>query len=216
MQLLCPGCCSEDVDTHPDRGAAALRCGNCGADLDLDQAHLTVAEARSRLSDPVPEEVFVLDAARAGSELREPGGAMAVVDPYLDADELHLLLDAARAEDVIRARREGARIVVHPYSVAEPDPLVAVRLDRGPTLLGPEPDLRPDGDEDPVTYTVRLLGDVVSRANALVAGRAADSGRLDRIAAFLNLPGEWNGGDVCEFLAAEIVASGRRLFDTDE
>lgn len=216
MQLLCPECCSEEAGTHPGRGAAELRCADCGAGFDRGAAHVTVAEAESRLPDPAPGEVFVLDAARARSELREPGGPMAVVDPYVGADELHRLLDAAQAEDVVRARREGVRIVVHPYSVAEPDPLVAVRLGGGPTLTGPEPNFLPDEDEDPVAYTVRLLEGMVATANRLVAGRRADSERLDRIAAFLNLPGEWNGGDVCEFLAEEIVASGRRLLEAEE
>jgi hypothetical protein len=211
MHLLCPDCCSEAVGAHPGRTAAELRCANCGAGFDRGAAHVTVADAKSRIPEPVPEETFEFLAGPARIELRRPGGAIAVVDPYVGADELHRLLDAAQAEGVVRARPEGARIVVHPYSVAEPDPLVAVRLDRGPMLTGPEPDFRPDEDEDPVAYTVRLLGDVVVRANALVAGRAADSGRLDRIADFLNANRPWSAGDVCRLVASEIVASGRRL-----
>jgi hypothetical protein len=216
MQLLCPACCSEEVGPHPDEKAAELRCANCGEGFDRSEAHITVAEAESHLPEPVPERMFDLDLARARAALANPDGPIRAVDPDVGADELHRLLDAAQAKDVIRARCEGATIVVHPYSVAEPDPLVAVRLDRGPTLLGPEPNFRADEDEDPVAYTVRLLEGMVATANRLVAGRASDSGRLDRIAAFLNANRPWSGGDVCEFLADEIVASGRRLLDAEE
>lgn len=53
----------------------------------------------------------------------------------------------------------------------------------------------------------------VQEANGLAAGRAADSERLDRIAAFMNRLGPWSGGDVCEYVAEELRASGRRLLD---
>lgn len=216
MQLLCPECCSEDVDTHPARAAAELRCANCGADFDLDEAHLTVAEARSRLSDPVPEELFVLDAARARAELGDPDGAIRVIDPFTEADALHQLIDAAQAKDIVRGPGGRVAISVYPLSAAEPDPLVAVDPGTGPTLLGFDLKLSGRDGEDPVAFTIRVLESTVEEANRLAAGRAADSERLDRVAAFLNANRPWNGGDVCQFLAAEIVASGRRLLEAGE
>jgi hypothetical protein len=81
----------------------------------------------------------------------------------------------------------------------------------GPTLLGFELKLRQDEDEDPVSFTVRFLEDGSRKPTASGAGRAAD--RLDRIAAFMNRPGPWNGGDICKFLAEELRESGRRLLD---
>lgn len=216
MQLLCPGCCSEEVGPHPEPVVAGLRCGNCGAAFGREEAHVTVAEAESRLPGPVPEDLFVLDVGRARAELRDPGGAIRAVDPYSDADELHRLLDDAQEREIIRARHPRATIAVYPMSVAEPDPVLAVHPGGGgPTLLGFEQKLRRHEDEDPVDFTVRVLEEMVEEANGLGAGRAADSERLDRIAAFLNRPGQWNGGDVCEFVATEIVASGRRLRDAE-
>jgi len=55
------------------------------------------------------------------------------------------------------------------------------------------------------------LAEAVEEANGLAGGRAADSERLDRIAAFMNRPGQWNGGDVCEVVARELQESGRPI-----
>lgn len=113
---------------------------------------------------------------------------------------------------MIVAEREHAAIYVFPNSQKEPDPVLAVDPGGGPTLLGEPLSLRAEDGEDPIAFTVRILEDVVAEANGLAAGRAADSERLDRSAAYLNSPGQWNGGDVCEFVAREIAASGRPLF----
>ena len=40
-----------------------------------------------------------------------------------------------------------------------------------------------------------------------------DRKALDNIAAFMNRPGQWNGGDVCQFVAEQLVRSGRELLD---
>lgn len=38
-----------------------------------------------------------------------------------------------------------------------------------------------------------------------------DAAALDQLAALLNRPGEWNGGDVCEALADTLVRTGREI-----
>lgn len=148
MQLLCPECCSEEVGPHPEPGVSRLRCANCGAAFGRQEAHVTVAEAESRLPDPVPEEPFWLDAGRARAELHDADGAIRVVDLFSDADELRGLVDAAQAEDVIRVRQERATVAVYPMSVTEPDPVLAVHRGEGSTLLGFEQKLRRHEDED--------------------------------------------------------------------
>jgi hypothetical protein len=72
-------------------------------------------------------------------------------------------------------------------SISEPALILAVDPGSGPTLLGFELKLRLGGaEEDLISYTVRFLAEAVEEANGLAAGRAADSARLDRIAAFMN------------------------------
>lgn len=212
MQLLCPDCHSEEVGRHPDPETTALRCANCGAGFDRDEALVTVEEAEAAIPPPVLHRLFAFDRAAGERALRDPGAALVPPGTSADADELHSFLDAAQAVGAIVTERSDAGISVYPLSLSEPDPLLAVSPGGGgPTVLGDELRLRPGDAEDPVAFTLRLLEGIVAEANGLAAGRAADSVRLDRIAAFLNRPGRWNGGDVCEFLAEEIVASGRRL-----
>ncbi|MFD3407016.1 hypothetical protein ACFWUU_40410 [Kribbella sp. NPDC058693] len=43
-----------------------------------------------------------------------------------------------------------------------------------------------------------------------------DAQALDAIAEFLNQPGSWNGGDVCEVVAETLTATGRRVLELDE
>jgi hypothetical protein len=212
-----PRSLSPEVGPRADGADTDLRCDNCGGQSEREEAFVTVRDAEeSHLPERAPEELFELDAERARAELRDPDGAIQVVDPYSDADELHRLLDDAQEKEIIRARREGAAVLVYPLPVGEPGPLLAVAPGGGPTLLGFEQKLRQDDDEGPVAFTVRVLGEMVAEANSLAAGRAADGGRLDRIAAFMNAHRPWDGGDVCEFVARELVASGRRLLDADE
>ncbi|MBS1893605.1 MAG: hypothetical protein JST59_20080 [Actinobacteria bacterium] len=216
MELRCPDCLSPEVGPQADGPAGRLRCGNCGGRFERDEAFVSVAEAESRLPAAVPDELFEFDAERALAELEDLGGRLWAVEPDADADELNRLLDAAQTITVIRPRRERAWIHVYPLSIGEPDPLLAVDPGAGPALLGSELKLRREEGEDPRAFAVDVLAGVVVEANGLAAGRAADGERLDRIAAFLNRPGQWNGGDVCGFLADEIVASGRPLLDADE
>ncbi len=210
MRLLCPECCSEEVGPHPGPGITRLRCANCGAAFEREDAHVTLAEAESRLPDPVPEGMFELDAGRARAELRDPDGAICVVDPSGDADERHRLLYEAQSEGIVHTSREGAWISVCPLSTRRPESAVVVDSGHGPSVLGAGPQMARRDGEDPITFTIRLLEGIVAEANRLAAGRAADSERLDRIAAFLDRPGQWSGFDVCQFVAAEIAASGRR------
>lgn len=211
MELRCPECCSPEIGPRADDASKAMRCENCGERFGREEALVSIADAETRPVPPVPEELFGFDAGRAEAELGDPRGRIWAIEPDADADELNRLIDAAQAAALVRSRRERAWIYVYPLSIGEPDPLLAVDLGVGITVLGSELKLRPDEDEDLRAFTLGLLGGIVTEANGLAAGRAADSERLDRIAAFLNRPGQWNGGDVCEFLAEELVASGRRL-----
>jgi hypothetical protein len=214
MQLLCPECGSEEVGPHPDPRSAQLRCANCGEAFDRAQAHVTLAEVETRMPDPVPERLFELDAGRARAELSDPDGAIEVIDGFSDADELHYLIDAAQAKGIVRGPGGLVAIAVYPASLVAPDPVLGVFPGRGPTLLGPELKLEQGAEEDPLDFTIRILERMVEEADGLASGRAADSRRLDRIAAFMNR--RRDGGDVYEFVATEIVASGRRLLDADE
>ena len=40
-----------------------------------------------------------------------------------------------------------------------------------------------------------------------------DTEALDRLHAFMNQPGPWNGGDVCEYAAELLTATGREIED---
>jgi hypothetical protein len=216
MELRCPDCLSPEVGPRVDDGPDDLRCDNCGERFERDEAFMTVRDAESRVPAPVPAELFVLDLALARAELEDPDGAVQVADPHSDADELDRLLDGAQDREIIRSRRAPAMMHIYPLSVSHADPLLAVAPGTGPTLLGSEQRLRRRDGEDPIGFTLRVLEEMVEEANSLAAGRAADGERLDRIAAFLGRPGQWNGGDVCEFVAEEIVASGRSLPDARE
>lgn len=213
MNLLCPQCCSEDVGP-PDRGAGLL-CRNCGAAFERDRALVSLAEAEAELRPAPPRDApFSLDRERATAELRDPTGAIAVVSPFSDADELNGLADDALDAGIITAAVSKARLYVYPMSLCEPEPQLAVDSGSGrPALLGDSLALRLREDEDPVDFTLRLLEQMVAEANRLVATYHGDSARLDRIAAFMNHHRSWNGGDVCELVAMELRQSGRAVID---
>lgn len=174
MQLLRPECCSEEA-TPTDRDGR-LRCGNCGADFDRQQALVTVAEAEAHLLPATPTgELFRLDLKRAAAELREPEGAIAVVNPFSDADELNGLADDALTARIVTCEERGAHFAIYPMSVSEPDPILAVNPGAGPALLGHSLKLRQHEDEDPVEFTLRVLDDMVGEANRLVATQCGDS-----------------------------------------
>ncbi len=156
-------------------------------------------------------QLFHLDRERAAAELRNPTGAIAVVNPYSDADELNGLADDAQVAGIVSAKQCGAHFAIYPMSLSEPDPIVAAGLGAGPQLLGHPMKPREEDGETPIDFTLRLLAEMVAEASRLVAVHRSDSARLDRIAAFMNRHRPWNGGDVCEIVAMELRESGRAL-----
>jgi hypothetical protein len=158
---------------------------------------------------------FRLDRDRAAVELSDPEGDLWPVNPYSDADELNLLLEAAQSAGVLTALAPAAALYVYPMSLTEPEPLLAVNPGRPPLLLGQALRLGEREGEDPIAFTLRLLEGIAAEAKALLLEAGADGARLDRIAAFMNRPGQWNGDSVCEMVATELRESGRPLLDKD-
>jgi hypothetical protein len=155
---------------------------------------------------------FSLHRGRAAADLKGSEEELWPVNAYSDADELNDLLEAAQNAGLISASRP-ARLFVYPLSIREADPLLAIVVVGGPALLGHELALADRDGEDPIAFTLRLLEQVVEQANAVLADALADSAGLDRIAAYMNRPGPWNGGDVCEFVATELQKRGREVLD---
>jgi hypothetical protein len=156
-----------------------------------------------------PQDEFSFDRERAAGDLIGPEDALWPVNAYSDADELNDLLEAAQNGGLISARRR-ARLFVYPLSISEPDPVIAVEFSAvRPRLLGHELKLDAREDEDPIEFTLRFLAEVVDRGNAMLVKALADTVALDRIAAYVDRPGPWNGGDVCEVVARELEARDR-------
>jgi hypothetical protein len=213
MELRCPQCCSPEVEPDPQGDEEARRCANCGERFERESALVTVLDAEEHRTEAMPKPLFTFNPKLAEIELRRLVGAISAADPHCDADELHQLLDGAQVVGIVSASRARAKIYIYPLSLSKPDPILAVRLGTGPPVLGYELKLRQERGEDPISFTVRFLEETVAEANRLAAGRAADSERLDRIAAFMNSTREWNGGDVCEFVARELHEGGRLRLD---
>ncbi len=136
-------------------------------------------------------KVFSLDRDKARRELLDPaGGAIWPINRFSDADELHCLVSAAIEDDVIAVPSPGDRIRIHPRSLSDPQPLLAVKFDRDPKLLGDPVAMHGADGEDPVEFTVRLLGEVVDQASRLASTWHDDAACLDRLAAYLNQPGQ--------------------------
>lgn len=210
MNLRCPDCCSEGA-ALTDRGRR-LECGNCGVGFTREEALVTIADAEAELQPPAfNRELFRFDRVGALEDINDPDGALWLVNAHSDADELNLLLEAAQSAGILTAEPPGARLYVYPLSISESAPLLAVSAETGPTLLGQSLKLHEAEAEDPIAFTLRLLTELADDAGALVAAHRADSDCLDRIAAYMNRPGQWNGGDVCEVVAKELQASGREL-----
>lgn len=205
MEFRCPECVSPEVEPFEYE----QRCANCGARFPRRQALVTVLDAETPRLEISPPPLFTFDPSLAEHQLRHERGSMATIDAYSDAEELQTLLDAAEASDVIVANRDGAGLFVYPMSISEPDPILAVYVGVGPTVLGHSLRRDQEDGEDPDAFTVRFLSDAVDEANALAAGRAADGVRLDRIAGYINVPGEVQGADFLEFVERELRASGR-------
>jgi hypothetical protein len=156
------------------------------------------------------EHEFSLDRERAAADLRGPEDALWPVNAYSDADELNDLLEAAQNSGLITARR-AARLYVYPLSIRERDPLLALSPSVGPIVLGREVRLDQDEEEDPITFTLRLLDHAVERGNALLAEALADSRCLDRIAAYVSRLGPQLGASIREHLIHELRSTGRPM-----
>ena len=104
--------------------------------------------------------------------ISDPDGAIWPVNSYSDADELNSLFEIAMETEIIRSR-QGAQIHIHPLSISEPEPVLAIDTRFGPSLLGDGLRLREREDEDPVQFTLRLLEEVTAEANALAGRRAS-------------------------------------------
>ena len=157
--------------------------------------------------------MFDLDHRRAAFDLANPDGAISPVSPHSDPDELNTLVDDALFARVIRRARPDVCLAIYPLSLSDPEPILAVNPSSGPTLLGWSLKLQQHDGENPVDFTVRVLDQIVEQANALAGSYQADSARLDRIASYMNRPGPWNGGDICEVVASELQESGRELVE---
>ena len=215
MNLRCPECCSEEVAAI--ELGARLECGNCGAGFAPGEAFVAVAEAEAAAGPGAQAPPsFRFDRDRAAASLGDSDGELWPVNAYSDADELHSLSEAAQNAEILRPEDGHAWIYVYPMSISEPEPLLAVDLGRGPTLLGHSLKLREAEGEDPMAFTLRFLADLATEASALAAAHRADGDCLDRIAAYMNRPGQWSGADVCEFVATELQVSGRELLDNAE
>jgi hypothetical protein len=166
------------------------------------------------MTSPTPD-LFRLDRDRAAADLRGSEDELWPVNAYSDADELNQLLDVVQNAAVLTANRPGVRLHIYPSSISEPEPLLAVSSAAGSTLLGHKLKLLERDGEDPIEFTLRLLEEIVAEANALLATARADGESLDRLAAYLSRPGQWNGSDVCELLATELLAGGRRVLCED-
>jgi hypothetical protein len=150
---------------------------------------------------------------KALASINDPDGKLWPVNAYSDADELNALAQAALEADVIIREDSCTYLYIYPFSLSEPDPVLAGDLGRSPALLGYSLKVREREGEKPVEFTLRLLEEMAEEANALAASYHADSARLDRIADYMNRPGPWNGSDVCEVVAMELRESGRKLLD---
>lgn len=213
MELRCPECCSEVARKGSD-SPEMLRCDNCGARFERGSALVPLRDVEPSAPAEQPQPLFTFNRQLAAYKLCW-SKELRPINPYSDADEVDRLFQDALTVGAIRSG-QLARIVVYPESLGEAYALLGVARQSGPTLLGPMLDLRQEHEEDPVTYTLRILGEGVEEANALAGAPHPDTLRLDRIAAFMNEQRPWNGGNVCEFVARELRESGRRLREDTE
>lgn len=117
-------------------------------------------------------ELFHFDRARALAAITDPDGALWPVNAYSDADELDALAAAAIDTGIVARAHPRVRLYVYPLSLSEPEPLLAVDPGCGPTLLGCSLKLAEREGEDPVSFTLRLLDDLVATANGLATSAA--------------------------------------------
>jgi hypothetical protein len=116
-------------------------------------------------------QLFRFDRGAALVGIEDPDCALWTVNAFSDVDELKGLVGDALTEGIIARERPTVHLAIYSMSISEPDPQVAVGLGEGPALLGHSLKLRERESESPVDFTLRLLEDMVSEANALAASR---------------------------------------------
>jgi hypothetical protein len=168
IEPRCPECTSPEIEPDPQSTSGRWRCGNCGERFDYEAAFIQLREAVDFLSAIEPERLFDFQRDLAEAELRAGDGALRVLDPHSDAQELHRALDAAIARRVIRPPRQGAALHAYLPADARAHPVLGVDRGAGPELIGPSLGLRRRRSEDPISYTVRWLGQIVDDANDLL------------------------------------------------
>jgi len=176
IEPRCPDCISPEIEPDPDSTSGRWRCANCGECFDFEDAFVKLREAEDFRSEMEPDLLFHLHRNRAQIELRACDGALRALNPYSDVEELHRILDVAVARRVIEARRPGAALHAYLFPGAEPHPVLGVDPGVGADLVGPELALRPEEGEDPISYTVRRLRQMVDSANDLLTGRLHGAG----------------------------------------
>ena len=75
--------------------------------------------------------------------------------------------------------------------------------------------LEQDRGEDPIAYTLRIMADILGKANELAACFGQAERRLDRIAEERNRRGRWDSVEFIEFVERELRLSGRPVRDGD-
>jgi hypothetical protein len=214
MELRCPDCCSPEVLPDQRNSPGARRCGNCNASFNRDSALVTVADAESDLGKcALPHPLFGLDRDAAAMVLNDPEGKVKPITPFSDADELNGLFEAALGAEVITAEFESAYVAIYPMSLANPQPLSAVEIGGGVVLIGSAMNLEQDRGEDPIAYTLRIMADILGKANELSASFGQAERRLDRIAEERNRGGRWDSVEFIEFVEGELRLSGRPVRD---
>jgi hypothetical protein len=165
----CPDCLSPAIEPDPHSDTGRWRCDNCGERFDLETAFIQLREAEDFRSEMESEPMFHLHRDLAEMELRVPDGALRALNPYSDVEELHRVLDAATASGAIEPRRAGAALHAYLHPGAQQHPVLGVDPGLGAELIGPELALRPAPGEDPISYTLRWLAQIVGAANNLLA-----------------------------------------------
>jgi hypothetical protein len=171
MEPRCLDCLCPDIEPDPESTTGRWRCGNCGERFDFENAFISLGEAEDFRSEMEPEPLFHFRRNLAEIELRACDGTLRALNPYSDVEELHRFLDAAAARRVVEPRRAGAALHAYLSPGANPHPVLGVDAGIGAELIGPELALQPEKGEDPISYTVRWLEQIVGSANDLLAGR---------------------------------------------
>jgi len=210
MELRCPDCCSRDIGPSDQVSGDVFRCRNCASSFHRTSGLVTVGEADSLTRAPSPR-AFRFNRPRLDYLIRQAGDLTLLSSGFNDSDELCHLAVYAQKVGVISCTHAGSKLLICPASIVEPKPLIAITAANGHTIVGPEMTLRRRSNEDPISFTARLLEQMAHSANELVGDRFADAHRLDRIAAVLSQPGLDRADDRLDAIRHEVTASGRTV-----